>query len=325
MMQVLKSGFQFCWNVFLAALICALLGLPIAYFSVSLNSLYGYSLFLLSPLLLGFFSVLFYGRKHACNLKTALLISGLSTLLLCVLLLVVAIEGVFCILMASPLVFLLVFIGAFLGYQILQSRLKKQNKTRLMISLPILLPLLMLAESNMNIEPPVIAVTTTTEIQASPVRVWDALVHLKEIPTDQDKLFSLGINHPLKVSIIKNETTRKMTRYVHFAMGEVVEEPIEAWEDAKLLGFSVKTHLPVMKELSPYAWLNPPHVDQHFAAQAGEFRLVGLDTNRTRLESTTWYRHNVWPIQYWTLWSNFMLHRVHTVCNEEIKRIAELN
>ena len=31
----------------------------------------------------------------------------------------------------------------------------------------------------------------------------------------------------------------------------------------------------------------------------------------TRLEGTTWYQHGLWPSQYWRLWSDAIIHKIH--------------
>ena len=57
--------------------------------------------------------------------------------------------------------------------------------------------------------------------------------------------------------------------------------------------------------------------------QRGEFRLVRLADGRTRLEGSTWYEFQMYPQDYWTLWSDAAIHRIHQRVLEHIKRLAE--
>ena len=58
-------------------------------------------------------------------------------------------------------------------------------------------------------------------------------------------------------------------------------------------------------------------------ARRGEFRLDPLPGGRTRLEGTTWYRHRIWPAEYWQVWSDAIIHRVHRRVLAHIKKSAE--
>jgi hypothetical protein len=52
--------------------------------------------------------------------------------------------------------------------------------------------------------------------------------------------------------------------------------------------------------------------------------LIPLDAGRrTRLKGTTWYRHHLWPAAYWRLWSDQIIHRIHTRVLEHVKALSE--
>ena len=78
-----------------------------------------------------------------------------------------------------------------------------------------------------------------------------------------------------------------------------------------------------MVEMSPYDEIRPPHLEGFMEAKAGEFRLVELADGRTRLEGTSWYSHSLWPVAYWTIWSDQIVRSVHERVFENIKMRAE--
>ena len=50
---------------------------------------------------------------------------------------------------------------------------------------------------------------------------------------------------------------------------------------------------------------------------------IPLPGGRTRLEGTTWYRHHIWPADYWRIWSDWILHSIHQRVLQHVKRLSE--
>jgi len=48
-----------------------------------------------------------------------------------------------------------------------------------------------------------------------------------------------------------------------------------------------------------------------------------LPGGRTRLEGSTWYEYEIFPQDYWTLWSDLLIHRIHKRVLDHIKNLAE--
>ena len=107
-----------------------------------------------------------------------------------------------------------------------------------------------------------------------------------------------------------------------FSTGTFVE-PIEIWDEPRLLKFSVIANPPPLDEWTPYAKIRPPHLDGFFVSESGQFLLQPLGNGGTRLVGTTWYRHDIWPTFYWRLWSDELIHRIHLRVLRHIKRQAE--
>ena len=79
----------------------------------------------------------------------------------------------------------------------------------------------------------------------------------------------------------------------------------------------------VEKELSPYRHVNAPHLEGYMVSKRGEFRLVPLPGNRTRLEGSTWYTLAIFPEMYWTPWGEALLHSIHGRVLEHVKNLSE--
>ena len=89
------------------------------------------------------------------------------------------------------------------------------------------------------------------------------------------------------------------------------------------LAFDVTAQPPTMYEWSPYQNIHPPHLDGALRSHRGEFRLIALSGQRTRLEGRTWYEFEVYPQAYWTLWSDTLIHRIHERVLRHIKQLSE--
>ena len=77
-----------------------------------------------------------------------------------------------------------------------------------------------------------------------------------------------------------------------------------------------------MHEWSPYRHVHPPHLDGYLKTRRGEFRLIALPGGRTRLEGSTWYTLDLAPSGYWALWSDALIHQIHTRVLEHIAKLS---
>ena len=100
-------------------------------------------------------------------------------------------------------------------------------------------------------------------------------------------------------------------------------EPIEVWDEPRLLEFSVTFNPAPMRAWTPYEAIHPPHWEGFLVSSGGQFLLERLDSGGTRLEGTTWYRHSLWPAGCRRLWSDELIHRIHTRVVKHIQAEAE--
>ncbi len=278
---------------------------------------YGWGFFVGLPFAMGLTSAVTYGHHErrslwAC-LGVALLTLGFSFLLL----LLLAIEGILCLLMAAPIALPLAAVGGWVGY-LIQNRAFLKNPS---LSVFVATFLLMGFEEKALPEAPLFAVRSEVLVNAPPEKVWNHVVTFSELPPAEDWLFSLGIACPTCATI--EGTGVGAIRHCNFTTGAFVE-PITVWDEPNRLAFDVISQPPPMKELSPYD-IHPPHLDGHLESKRGEFRLRRFEQDKTILIGTTWYKHNMWPASYWKIWSDFLIGRIHRRVLNHVKKLSETN
>jgi hypothetical protein len=133
-------------------------------------------------------------------------------------------------------------------------------------------------------------------------------------------VFHTGLAYPIRARI--EGTGAGAIRRCEFSTGSFVE-PIEVWDEPKLLRFTVTSNPPPMREWNPLFEIHPPHLDGFLVSKWGEFHLTPLTGGRTHLRGSTLYQHGLWPASYWRLWSDPIIHRIHDRVLRHIKRLSE--
>jgi hypothetical protein len=306
-----------------SAAMAVLLLVPVFAAAVALGVLvfkdYGWGVFVGIPFCLGLCSVLLYGYHEPRGFGTCLLVACLSCWFLGLAIAALAIEGAICLAMAAPIGMVLSLIGGAIGWAIQRRPWASRDARAILVALAAVLPALMGAEHASPVTPPLIAVRTAVEIDATPERVWRNVVSFSELPPPEHWLFRAGIAYPVRAEI--RGVGVGAVRHCVFSTGPFVE-PIEVWDEPRLLKFSVTAQPPAMQELS-YVATAPPHLDGYLASKGGQFLLTELPGGRTRLEGTTWYENRMWPSLYWQGWSDAAIHRIHLRVLEHVKRLSE--
>jgi uncharacterized membrane protein YhaH (DUF805 family) len=304
----------------MALLVNTASGVLFALLSVQALKNYGWGLFVGLPFCLGLTSVLIYSYRERRTLGQCIAISALSVLVICVALLVIAFEGVFCLAMAAPIAGVLAILGGTIGYAIQFHPDNRTQAPRLYSLMLIALPLLMTAEHYQAPPAQVFEVRSSIDIQAAPETVWEQVIAFSEIPPPKEWLFRIGIAYPIRAHI--DGSGAGAMRHCIFTTGEFLE-PIQIWDEPRLLKFSVLVNPPPLREWTPYQEIRPPHLAGFLLSRARQFRLIALPNGSTRLEGTTWYQHHLWPEQYWKLWSDFIIHKIHLRVLNHIKSQSE--
>jgi uncharacterized membrane protein YhaH (DUF805 family) len=304
----------------LSIVVTTVLGLGFVLMGTIVIGAYGWSLFVALPFCLGMFSVLLYSYHEPREWVDCLAVALLPVALVGAGLLLIAVEGIICLLMAAPFAVALSALGGALGY-VIQARHWRPKQAPAMFSILILLvPTTFGVERGAALRPPVYEVHTTIEVNAPPEKVWNQVVAFAEIPPPKELLFRAGIAYPIRAEISGHGVGA--VRHCIFSTGPFVE-PIEIWDEPHLLKFGVTANPAPLNELTPYGHIDAPHLHGYFESEKGQFLLTALPGGHTRLEGTTWYHNAMWPASYWHLWSDYIIHRIHLRVLDHIRAEAE--
>lgn len=280
---------------------------------------YGFALFLATPGCTGVLSAVLAGRRVRQPIQRCVTAALCAQLLGGAALFAFALEGAICLLMAAPLLLPMAALGALAGYTFQRGGAPARG-------FPVVLPALLLAplltlfaEKCVALRPPLQRVISSVEIAAPPEVVWSRVVDFPALPPATQWLFRAGVAAPLCARI--DGCGVGAVRYCEFTTGPFVE-PIEVWDEPRLLRFGVTRSPPPMAELSPFE-VHPPHLHGFLNARRGQFRLIALADGRTRLEGTTWYDNRMWPQAYWRLWSDPVIHEIHLTVLRHVRALAE--
>jgi len=298
----------------------ATLGFLLVLFGTVVIRAYGWGLFVALPFCLGMFSVMVYSYHAPRDWWNCLNVALLPVGLLGAVLILVAMEGIICILMAAPFALGLAALGGAVGYMIQSHHWRPKQKPAMLSLVILVVPVIFGAEHAAKLQSPTFVVRTAIEVNAPPEKVWNEVVAFAEIPAPKELLFRAGIAYPIRAEISGHGVGA--VRHCVFSTGPFVE-PIEVWDEPRLLKFGVTENPAPLNELSPYGNIQPPHLHGYFVSEQGQFLLTALPGGRTRLEGTTWYQHTMWPAGYWHLWSDYIIHRIHLRVLEHIRRAAE--
>lgn len=301
-------------------LLCVPIALLLTLFGVKVLRNYGWGLFIGVPFVVGFVSSAVYNVRAPRRTGESIAVSVLAVVITGIALLLVAIEGAVCLLMALPIAAPIAMIGGALAHSIFSRPATPRPVPQVFGALVLALPMLMAGEQAAQLPPRPIAIRSEIVVNAPPQKVWNRLVAFAQIPEKREWLFHAGVAYPVRAEI--QGQGPGAVRYCVFSTGAFVE-PIEVWDEPRRLSFSVRQQPPVMQEWSPFD-IKPPHLAQNYLlSRRGEFLLTELPGGRTRLEGTTWYENRFWPGVYWQVWSDYFIHRIHMRVLEHIKGLAE--
>jgi hypothetical protein len=300
--------------------ITAAIGLGLTLLGTQVVATYGWGLFVGLPFCLGLFAVLTHSYHEPRGYGECVTVAVLPVLALGVVLLLVAIEGLICILMAAPIAMVLALLGGSLGFAIQAAHWGRRNAPAMFSMVVLLTPGFYGIEHFMRPQPGVFEVKSSIEIDAPPQKVWDKVVAFTEIPPPKESLFRAGIAFPIRAEITGHGPGA--VRHCVFSTGPFVE-PITVWDEPRLLRFTVTANPAPLNELTPYGHIEPRHLHGYFESHQGQFRLTELPGGGTWVEGTTWYSHSMWPETYWHWWSDFVIHRIHLRVLQHIRAEAE--
>ncbi len=161
---------------------------------------YGGSLFIGMPIVAGTVAGFVYNQPCMRGIGASMLVGMLSVAIGGLFLLLFAMEGVICLVMAIPIVLPLGMLGGFLGYALARMILL-QSKLMLSEALVLALPTFALIEKSFDSHP-IYLVESSVDIAASAQEVWENVISFPEINKEPDwYFFQHGIAVPLRARI----------------------------------------------------------------------------------------------------------------------------
>ena len=303
-----------------SCILTAALGLACSQFATAFVGSYGWTLFTLVPVVMGFIAACVYGISEPRSSISCVSVALASVVLGGLAILGFAIEGAVCLLMAAPLALPLAALGGWLGYLVQRRTVLSAQTPQIAGALLLFLPFMMYGEQRTRTEARQIAVSTSVSIHAPAERVWTSVIHLASVPKPDSVIF-LSVAYPIKTTL--EGTGTGAHRRCVFSTGSIVE-PIEVWNPGRELRFSVIAQPPLMRELSPYSEVHPAHLKlEYLRSREGQFMLSRQADGSTLLTGTSYYESRLWPGAYWQIWTDMIAHEVHRIVLQEIKRKAE--
>lgn len=225
------------------------IGLALVYASVKWMPNYGWSLFVVLPFTMGFGAALIHGIRQPRTCRDCMGVACISVSLLGLGLLAFAFEGLVCLIMALPIAVIVAALGGALGYMVQrQNRRPIQAPVMLCVALAFV-PGIQWTEHAFAPAPAVFVVHSSIDIPAPPEAVWKQVVAFTQIPPPKEWLFRAGIAYPIRAEIVGSGVGAE--RHCVFSTGAFVE-PIEVWDEPRLLRFSVTANPAPMEEWTPY-------------------------------------------------------------------------
>jgi len=295
-------------------------GMGLTLLAVAISTLvfgvYGFGIFLGSPFVIGLITAYLANRKRDIGVsRTTKLVLG-ATVLGGIGLVLAALEGIVCIVLASPLAFGTAWIGGLLGHSLAVATRRSPSQILPGVAL---LPLLFALES---VLPATTSFDTTQaiEVNAPPEAVWRSLVHMTSIDVPLALPFRLGVAYPLRGEIVGEGVGA--LRYGEFSTGTAIERVTE-WIPNQKLAFAVLNEIPAMRELSPYRNVHAPHVVGYFRTSSTSFELMPRPGGGTEVIERTSHELKLDPVLYWLPLARWMVHENNARVLAHIRGQAE--
>jgi uncharacterized membrane protein YhaH (DUF805 family) len=277
---------------------------------------YGFGMFFVSPLVIGAVTGYFANRRGDIGVGRTMRLVCWATLFGGAGLVVAALEGAVCIVMAAPLGIVAAMLGGVLGRAMAVATTRPASHT---VSAFVLLPVVFGLEA---VFPPLASFDTvqTITIDAPLDAVWRSVVDMGNIDEPVSLPFRLGMAYPVRGEVVGEGVGA--SRYSEFSTGVAIERVTE-WIPERKLAFVVEKDVPAMRELSPYAHVHAPHVVGYFRTREASFELVAREGGRTEIVERTSHELRLDPTLYWLPLARLVVAENNARVLQHIKHRAE--
>jgi uncharacterized membrane protein YhaH (DUF805 family) len=274
----------------------AVVGIGLVLAAVATSTLvfggYGFGLFVVSPFIIGALTAYFANRSGDIGGgRTAKLVVA-ATALGGIALIVAALEGAVCLVLAAPLGIGLALVGGESGRTAaLHTRQTPRQTLSVVATLPVVFAIEALFPLSTNFD------TVQSVAVAAPAgAVWQTLLHMGPIEAPPALPFRLGVAFPLGGDVIGEGVGA--TRRGEFSTG-TARERVTEWVPNRKLTFVVVEDVPAMRELSPYDRVHAPHVVGYFRTTYTSFELAPRSDGKTLVIERTSHELQLDPVLYW--------------------------
>jgi len=213
-------------------------------------------------------------------------------------------EGIVCIVIVSPALYVFILCGVLLGRIWF-----RPNYSELRLTIFPFLALIALGESVYHLERQNVGIDRIL-IKAPPAKVWPHVLAFPEIPDAPDYwIFRLGLPYPTATTNGGNFVGAD--RQCIFSNGVVIKERVAELVPNEKLTFDVAEQP------------TDPEAYGHITLHRGQFVLQDNHDGTTTLIGSSWYTLHVRPRWYFDFWTRDMSRAVHLRVMNHIKRLAE--
>jgi hypothetical protein len=262
-----------------------------------------FSEFIIIPMLMGIISAWFW-RKSDLSGKQ---IMGKSFLNGCLAILLSSIflrEGVICLIIVSPLLFVSIIVGALIGRAMFRRLNNRINSSVIGLLLTVFMTDSLSEHHYENM------VSDTIIVKATPDKIWKNVVAFKRIKEKNNFwLFKMGLPSPVESTVEGYHPGAK--RKCIFSNGYTFDEKIVTYDENKNLTFAI-TDQP-----------RDPEIMGHLDLKQGQFLLKDNGNGTTTLIGNSWYKLYVFPTWYYDTWAQSIVRNVHLRVMAHIKELSE--
>jgi hypothetical protein len=213
-------------------------------------------------------------------------------------------EGVICLIIISPLIYVFLLAGALAGRVWFRADRHKIN-----LSLLPLATLFVVAEPLTRVDNQAV-VADEILIHAPPAKVWPHITSFPEIvATPKFWLFRLGLPRPMSTTCTGNYVGAD--RRCIFSEGAVFRETVAEITPREILTFDIVESPP------------DPELIGHLTPHRGQFELRDNHNGTTTLIGRTWYTLHVRPVWYFDWWTRYIFRAVHLRVMENVCEQSE--
>lgn len=252
---------------------------------------YGWGLFVMTPFMAAMTTAYLANRETALPPGRTATVVAAAAALGTLALIMFALEGLVCVLLATPLGALAAAVGGAIGKG-LAGVGHRRGRPLLGVAF---LPAVFALEAGV---PPSVAIDMQQSmvIAAPPAVVWDAATSNEPLGPPPFLVAQAGFAFPLKGRLLGQGVGAE--RLGIFSTG-VAREKVTQWVPGRRLAFVMLSQPPMMEEMSPYRRVHAPHVIGYFETSTTRFELEPLGAGQTRLTIRAGHVLRLDPALYW--------------------------